>query len=171
MSRHLDWERANKRRLPPYDPRPGQEISERSAREDQEDLAKRASLRKKRTKYVRSSPRERRVRELMQVAESVQERRLRAVLASLSHGKCLFELKPSEDLSHRVFERKDVRLRVRIDPQMPRELIAFSPGNPAAFDWLTVSVAPAAIEQADFLAARLRDVIASQSQLRQPRHA
>jgi hypothetical protein len=164
----LDWESANKRGLPPHDPQPGEEISEISAKEDQEFLAKRAAARKKRTKYVRSSPRERAIRERVESPETVQERRLRTILAALSHGKSLFEARASDDLTGRLFQRNDVKLRVRIDPAMRRQLIAFSPGEPQAFEWVTVSIAPGALEDryAGFVVGRLNDVIASQNQLR-----
>jgi hypothetical protein len=172
MTRQLDWERANKGSLPPYDPRPGEEISEALAKEDREFLAKRTTLRKKRTKYVRTSSTERAVRKLMEVPESIQERRLRTVLATLSHGKSLFELQPAGDASCRLFERKDVRLRIKVDGQMRRQLIAISPGEPASFDWVTVSVAPGALDDRNggFLAARLKELISKQNQLRQARN-
>jgi hypothetical protein len=173
MARHLDWERANKSELKPYDPRPGEEISEHSAREDQEFLAKRATLRKKRTKYVRSSPKERATKRLIEMPETVQERRLKTVLAAVSGGKALFELKASDDASHRLFQRSDVRIRVRIDLSMRRELIAVSPGDPQSFDWVSVSVAPGVLKDrsADFLAARLRDLISKQNVLQRARNA
>src|SRR6185437_8972790 len=126
-----------------------------------EFLAKCAARRKKRTKYVRSSPRERAVRRLMEAPETVQERRLRTLLAALPHGKSLFELQPADDASHRLFERRDVKLRVKVDPGMRRQLIAISPGEPFSFDWVTVSVAPGALEDrhGGFLAARLCDLV------------
>ena len=172
MTRRLNWERANKGSLPPYDPRPGEEICEALAKEDQEFLAKRATLREKRTKYVRTSPRERAVRKLMEAPESIQERRLRTVLATLSHGKSLFELQPAGDASYRLFERKDVRLRVKVDAQMRRQLITISPGEPESFDWVTVTVAPGALEDriGGFLATRLKELISKQNQLRQARN-
>ena len=51
---------------------------------------------------------------------------------------------------------------------MRRQLIAFSPGEPQAFEWVTVSIAPGALEDryAGFVVGRLNDVIASQNQLR-----
>jgi len=169
MTRRLDWESANKRSLPPYDPRPGQEISETSAREDQEFLAEDAASKKKRTKYVRSSARERAIGKLMEAPESRQERRLKTVLAVLSYGKSLFELRPADDASHRLFQRKDVKLRVKIDPTMRRQLIALSPGEPESFDWITVNVAAGALEDpyADCLAGQLRELILKQQSLRQ----
>jgi len=173
MARHLDWERANKRELKPYDPRPGQEISGHFAREDQEFLAKRAATKKKRTKYVRSSPQARAAKQLLEMPETTQERRLRTILAALSQGKSLFKLKTSDDASHRLFERRDVRLRIRIDPEMRGELISFSPGEPHAFDWVTVSIAPRVLEDrfAGLLAGHLGEVIARQNQLQRLQNA
>jgi len=158
----IDWRRA---KHPKYDETPILEISAQEALEDQEFLAKRAASDKKRRKYVRSNPKERALRKLMEIPETVQERRLRTVLAALSAGKSMFELTPADDASYRLFQRKDAKLRVRIDPTMRRELIVVSPGNPHSFDWISVSIAPGLLEDrnADFLAARLRDLISTQN--------
>jgi DNA-binding MarR family transcriptional regulator len=166
----IDWRRA---KHPKHDETPLVEISIREALEDQEFLAKCAVLNKKRRKYVRSTPKERALRKLMEMPETVQERRLRTVLAALSDGKSMFQFTAAEDASHRLFERKDVKLRLKIDPSMRRELIAASPGDPRSFDWVRVSVAPGVLEDrsADFLAARLRDLISKQSLLQRARNA
>lgn len=136
-------------------------------------LARRLAIRKKRTKYVRSTPKDRALAKLMDTPETVQERRLRTVLASLTPGKSLFQLMASDDSSHRLFQRNDVRLRVKIDPTMRQHMIALSPGEPLSFDWITVSVAPGALEDryADSLAGQLRELISKQHNLQQPRNA
>jgi hypothetical protein len=172
MARHLDWDRANKRELKTYNPRPGEEISTTAAKEDQEVLVRSAARRKKRTKYVRSTPQERSLRKLMEAPESVQERRLRTVLASLTGGKSHFQLTASDDGSQRLFQRTDVKLKVRIDPEIRRQLVVLSPGEPTSFGWITVSLAPGALEDrfADSLAAQLRELVSKQHKFQQRRN-
>jgi hypothetical protein len=166
----IDWRRA---KHPKYDESPLHEISESLAREDQEFLEQRAAIRKKQTKFVRSTPKDRTLQKLMEKPETVQERRLRTVLAALSSSKSLFQLTPSEDASCRLLQRKDVKLRIKIDAAIKRELIVVSPGEPHSFDWVTVCVAPGVLEDrhAAFLAARLGELISKQRDLRQARNA
>lgn len=165
----IDWRRA---KHPRFVEIPLEEISHREAVEDQDTLKGRTAAAKKRRKYVRSTPQERVLDRLMEKPETAQERRLKTVLASLSRGKNLFQLTASTDASCRLFERRDVKLRVKIDPSMRGQLIALSPGEPVSFEWITAIVAPGALEDqyASFLAARLRELISKQNQLQQAKH-